>query len=414
MSGDCCLFMIETRRRKIVSIIIPVALLLTSFVFFNPIVPRAVALMGHSNILIVGNSGFTPANGVVSGTGTASNPYVISGWDISSSPTNICVKVENTTAYFLMENDSVSCGNVGTGIIFSGVSNARLESSIVGGSGYTLEVSSSTNITLSSDTFNGGMYGNVDVSGTTNLTVIGNTISGSGQGSGYSIRTSKHVMISGNNVRSYYGSGVSDSSNVTISNDVETASYIEGVIFIERSTNVTVSNNSVQANLSYAIWFRNSNNTVITNNRVNGGGVNGYSNWDQGIVLDSSLNFQIIGNNVTLEAVGIHLSSSTGNRVYHNNLVNNTVQAQDDQPGGNSWDNGYPSGGNYWSDYKGVDNCSGPQQNICPSPDGIGDTPYAFNSAQDNYPLMKPFAADHPTPGAFGGGGGGGRPPLRA
>src|SRR5207253_354776 len=82
---------------------------------------------------------------------------------------------------------------------------------------------------------------------------------------------------------------------------------IEGVIFIERSTNVTVSNNSVQANLSYAIWFRNSNNTVITNNRVNGGGVNGYSNWDQGIVLDSSLNFQIIGNNVTLEAVGIQL-----------------------------------------------------------------------------------------------------------
>src|SRR5438105_14320197 len=109
MSGDCCLFMIETRRRKIVSIIIPVALLLTSFVFFNPIVPRAVALMGHSNILIVGNSGFTPANGVVSGTGTASNRYGIFGWDISSSATNICLKVEDTPAYIRMENHNVSC-----------------------------------------------------------------------------------------------------------------------------------------------------------------------------------------------------------------------------------------------------------------------------------------------------------------
>src|SRR5438105_13035557 len=97
--------------------------------------------MGQSNILIVGNSGFTPANGVVSGTGTASNPYVISGWDISSSPTNICVKVENTTAYFLMENDSVSCGNVGTGSILRGFPNARLESSIVGARAYTLAVS---------------------------------------------------------------------------------------------------------------------------------------------------------------------------------------------------------------------------------------------------------------------------------
>ncbi|HKI75855.1 MAG TPA: hypothetical protein VKA28_01525, partial [Candidatus Bathyarchaeia archaeon] len=101
-----------------------------------------------------------------------------------------------------------------------------------------------------------------------------------------------------------------------------------------------------------------------------------------------------------------------------NNLVNNTIQAQDDQPGQNSWDNEYPSGGNYWSDYKGVDNCSGPQQNICPSPDGIGDTPYVFNSAQDNYPLMNPFVPDPPAAVALGGGGGsagsGGRAPLRA
>jgi len=404
--------MLGTTRRKTVSLIIPVSLLLTTLFAFNPIVPRAAAFQAHSNILIVGNSEFTPANGVVSGTGTSGNPYVISGWQINSSPTNICLRIANTTAYFLMQNDSISCGNNGTGMIFDTVSNARLESSSVGGSGYTLQISSSTNITLSGDTFYSGTYGNVDVTGATNLTLKGNTIIGSGQGDGYSIAKSKHVIISGNTVRSYYGSGVSDSSDVTISNEIESAAYIEGVIFVERSTNVTVSNNSVQASLSYAIWFRNSNSTIVTNNRVTGGGVNGYSNWDQGIVLESSPIFQIIGNNVTLEAVGIRISSSTTGHVYHNNLVNNTVQAQDDQPGQNSWDNGYPSGGNYWSDFKGIDNCSGPQQNVCPSPDGIGDTPYVISSAQDNYPLMTPFAMDPPAAGM--GGGGGGRPPLRA
>ncbi|TMI42602.1 hypothetical protein E6H21_00105 [Candidatus Bathyarchaeota archaeon] len=414
MSGDCCLFMIGTRRRKIVSIIIPVAILVASFAVFNPILPRAAALQAHSNILIVGNSEFTLANGVVSGTGTSGDPYVISGWQINSSPTSICVRIANTTAYFLMQNDSISCGNNGTGIIFDRVSNARLESSIVGGSGYTLQISSSTNITLSGDTFYSGTYGNVDVTGTTHLTLKGNAIIGSGQGDGYSISKSKHVIISGNTVSSYYGSGVSDSSDVIISSDIESAAYIEGVIFFERSTNVTVSDNSVQANLSYAIWFRNSNNTIVTNNRVTGGGVNGYSNWDQGIVLESSPIFQIIGNNVTLEAVGIHLFSSTTGHVYNNNLVNNTVQAQDDQPGQNSWDNGYPRGGNYWSDFKGTDKCSGPQQNICPSPDGIGDTTYTFSSSQDSYPLMKPFISDPPANGSTVGGGGGGRPPLRA
>src|SRR2546430_16281772 len=134
MSGDCCLFMIGTRRRKIVSLIIPVSLLLTTLFAFNPILPRAAALQAHSNILIIGNSEFTPANGVVSGTGTSGDPYVISGWQINSSPTSICARIANPPAYFLMQNDSISCGNNGTGIIFDRVSNARLESSIVGGS----------------------------------------------------------------------------------------------------------------------------------------------------------------------------------------------------------------------------------------------------------------------------------------
>jgi len=39
-----------------------------------------------------------------------------------------------------------------------------------------------------------------------------------------------------------------------------------------------------------------------------------------------------------------------------------------------------------------VDNCSGPNQDVCPSPDGIGDTPYMFSYNQDNYPLMNPYS----------------------
>jgi hypothetical protein len=54
------------------------------------------------------------------------------------------------------------------------------------------------------------------------------------------------------------------------------------------------------------------------------------------------------------------------------------------------WDNGYPSGGNYWSNYDGTDSYSGPCQNVTGS-DGVGDTPYVIDgSNQDNYPLMTP------------------------
>lgn len=48
----------------------------------------------------------------------------------------------------------------------------------------------------------------------------------------------------------------------------------------------------------------------------------------------------------------------------------------------NRWDNGYPSGGNHWSDYTGAD-ING---------DGIGDTPYIVDANNtDHYPLMTPY-----------------------
>jgi hypothetical protein len=56
-------------------------------------------------------------------------------------------------------------------------------------------------------------------------------------------------------------------------------------------------------------------------------------------------------------------------------------------------DNGYPSGGNYWSDYNGTDMYHGPYQNQTGS-DGIGDTPYVIDANNtDNYPLMGSFSS---------------------
>jgi hypothetical protein len=75
-------------------------------------------------------------------------------------------------------------------------------------------------------------------------------------------------------------------------------------------------------------------------------------------------------------------------------MIDNILNGQAYENGINKWDNGYPSGGNYWSDYGGVDNFKGPDQDI-PGEDSIGDSPYTDilgpTGAKDNYPLMEPY-----------------------
>jgi parallel beta-helix repeat protein len=94
-----------------------------------------------------------------------------------------------------------------------------------------------------------------------------------------------------------------------------------------------------------------------------------------------------------------HAGFSVGgsnNTFFHNNLVGNAIQVAvppHGHPGrgyANTWDDCYPSGGNYWSDYEGVD----------ADGDGIGDTPYVIipffgeydEDNVDRFPLMAPFS----------------------
>jgi len=136
-------------------------------------------------------------------------------------------------------------------------------------------------------------------------------------------------------------------------------------------------------NTDVGLQLYNVNDTTVTNCSIN-------SNAWAGLQLSGNnitLTFNNISNNLWSAAIDPAVQPLLA---HHNNFIQNSVRGDR----GGVWDNGYPSGGNFWSDYAGVDNCSGPAQNICPSPDGIGDTPFqliGFNPAVDHYPLVKPY-----------------------
>ncbi|MDD4307640.1 MAG: right-handed parallel beta-helix repeat-containing protein, partial [Thermoplasmata archaeon] len=120
-----------------------------------------------------------------------------------------------------------------------------------------------------------------------------------------------------------------------------------------------------------------------------------------GLNLTDSSKVNVTGNKVKNSGkTGIRLSGCSEMKVYHNNIIGNGIQAYDDT-GLNSWNDSYPSGGNYWSDYAGPDLMSGPLQNL-PGLDGIGDVPYeeikGWTGTADAYPLMEPWT---PPPVSF-------------
>jgi parallel beta-helix repeat protein len=164
------------------------------------------------------------------------------------------------------------------------------------------------------------------------------------------------------------------------------------------------------SNTNFAIQLGGTNNTIIVNNQITAS-----NHVESGILLSaSSNNNSIVGNNITRNSFGVWLESfsnnnsivgndiadnmagmflgggSCNNRIFHNNFVNNTEQATSDGTSADSWDNGYPSGGNYWSDYSGSDLYSGSYQNETGS-DGVGDVSYGIDANNtDRFPLMGP------------------------
>ena len=193
-----------------------------------------------------------------------------------------------------------------------------------------------------------------------------------------------------------------NSTNITVKDLALTTSNWHGVKFAyirnSRIENVTISKTSYAIDFSYS-----SNNIIINNDILNRMGIRLHDSSDNTIINNSissnyaavlfysSSNNIIVSNYIKNNRYGISLYDSSDNKIYHNNFIKNTDQARVSSDSlNNIWDDGYPSGGNYWSDYTGVDLFSGPYQNITGS-DGIGDTPYGIDeNNQDRYPLMKP------------------------
>jgi len=211
------------------------------------------------------------------------------------------------------------------------------------------------------------------------------------------------------------------SNNNKITNNIILNTRLEGITSVYYSQNNIISNNTIISNqigirLDYPY-------NIITNNTINRNerGIFIESNYQSitgNIVSNNTFGIyscgsgnSIVGNFVSNNTYGIYLLSSSNeivkrnviinnkfgiylavhaehNKIYHNDFINNFFkQAYIEGETNNIFDDGYPSGGNYWSDYTDVDLNN----------DGIWDHPYVIDeNNRDRYPLVNPWTPAPP------------------
>jgi parallel beta-helix repeat protein len=338
---------------------------------------------------------------------------IIIGNNITNNQNGILLRYYDLNNIIIGNN--IANNQEGDCLLYS--SNTTISGNNITNNGYGISLFHSSNNTVSGNNITNNSEDGVELYGSLNNTVSGNVFIDDG----LRVRFSFDNVVVGNTVNGKPLVYLEDASNYVVSDAGEVVLVkcsnirVEGLylsranvaVELWETTNSIISGNNITNNGCGVSLCRSSNNSIIGNNIT--------ANINLGVDLDHSVSNTISGNNITNNAYGIYfwfsyynntvsennitnngygvylMSSSyifpsLNHRFYHNNFIGNTMQvcSVDSM---NIWDDGYPSGGNYWSDY--VERYPDAKEL---DGSGLWDTPYVIDeNNQDHYPLMYPY-----------------------
>jgi parallel beta-helix repeat protein len=275
--------------------------------------------------------------------------------------------VNNKPIYYHKDCSGLDIDGISIGqLILANCTNVKASNLLIGNTDIGIEVANSTHIDIIDNEILSSTWG-MYLAGTSYSNITNNTLTDVDE-AGLFLSESLDNNITDNGLSNNdFGIMLSQSNNNSLSNNRVTKSLYTG-ISLYRSSNSSISQNELTGN-SWALSLVDlSNNNSIINNKI--------SQNDKGIII-SFASYQ-----------------SSNNKIFHNNIIDNLLQASDDMYD-NFWNDTYPAGGNYWGDYSPIcadrfDGAITPQ--TMGLSDGICDDLYPIDfDSQDYYPLTQPY-----------------------
>jgi len=295
----------------------------------------------HDQISILSDTDLHLGNGVMSGSGSMDDPYIISDWSIEVQA-GIGIEVKGISVHLIIRDCEIAGnGRTSIGILLSNVSHVQV-----------------TNCRLT------GLASGIFVYQSPTMIMDHNAISSCRRG------------IEG-----------TESDGTTITGNVIVGAKEHG-IFLWRCHDASLIDNRV-TDCRNGIYLDSCHYDNLEGNHA--------ENLDHGIFLWDCFDCTVVANVLQYCQLGLAIvHTSERNRIFRNSFIDNTRAATCDEMG-NSWDSGYLTGGNFWGGNFAADLFSGENQDR-PDSDGISDSPREIPFGNvDRYPLMEQPAVENET-----------------
>ncbi|UCG70395.1 MAG: right-handed parallel beta-helix repeat-containing protein, partial [Thermoplasmata archaeon] len=321
-------------NRKGIAIWLALVVLLSSIIIVVKIAPKATAYTPHAPIHIDGDADFAiqAAREGWPGDGTEGNPYVIEGYEISSS-SHYGIDISSTNVHFVIKDNKINSGSwSSTGIFLNSVENGKISDCIFENHSNGIYLWAANKIIITNNRL---INNNLLFWESIECTFIANTfIEGGFKVQGFELeRWNSHNIDTSNTVNGkpvYYwkdrngGTVPEDAGQIILVNctdvTVENQKLTNGShgIILGYSSIINIKWNLIDSNNEAGIYLWKSSENTITDNNLSSNKV--------GTELQHSNNNTIQFNEVSNGGTGIFiLDPSTGNYVFGNNALNNSI-----------------------------------------------------------------------------------------